>query len=87
VLTHLDKSMDYATLSGEVPPHVLVGYDGLEIIGVIDLGYANLPVSRGLLSGAQLARVCGSAEAGHGRQAEAQDGGDMVDDHLPDFRC
>jgi phosphoribosyl 1,2-cyclic phosphate phosphodiesterase len=31
VLTHLDKSMDYATLSGEVPPHVLVGYDGLEI--------------------------------------------------------
>lgn len=32
VLTHLDKSMDYATLSGEVPPHVLVGYDGMELV-------------------------------------------------------
>lgn len=32
ILTHLDKSMDYATLSGEVPPHVLVGYDGLELV-------------------------------------------------------
>lgn len=32
VLTHLDKSMDYVTLSGEVPPHVLVGYDGLELV-------------------------------------------------------
>lgn len=31
VLTHLDKSMDYATLSAEVPPHVSVGYDGLEV--------------------------------------------------------
>ncbi len=31
VLTHLDKSMDYATLCGEVPAHVLVGYDGLTI--------------------------------------------------------
>ena len=31
VLTHLDKSMDYATLSAEIPPGVLVGYDGLEI--------------------------------------------------------
>ena len=31
ILTHLDKSMDYASLSGEVPPHVLVGYDGMEI--------------------------------------------------------
>jgi phosphoribosyl 1,2-cyclic phosphate phosphodiesterase len=31
VLTHLDKSMDYATLSRELPPHVLVGYDGLEL--------------------------------------------------------
>lgn len=31
VLTHLDKSMDYATLSMEVPPNVLVGYDGLEL--------------------------------------------------------
>ncbi|MFC0589173.1 MBL fold metallo-hydrolase [Novosphingobium aquiterrae] len=29
VLTHLDKSMDFATVSAEVPPHVLVGYDGL----------------------------------------------------------
>jgi phosphoribosyl 1,2-cyclic phosphate phosphodiesterase len=31
VLTHLDKSLDYLTLSGEVPPHVLVGFDGLEL--------------------------------------------------------
>ncbi len=31
VLTHLDKSMDYASLSAEVPPHVLVGYDGMEL--------------------------------------------------------
>ena len=31
VLTHLDKSMDYVTLSAEVPPGVLVGYDGLEV--------------------------------------------------------
>jgi phosphoribosyl 1,2-cyclic phosphate phosphodiesterase len=31
VLTHLDKSMDYATLSAEVPAHVVVGFDGLEI--------------------------------------------------------
>ncbi len=31
VLTHLDKSMDYRTLCGEVPAHVLVGYDGLEV--------------------------------------------------------
>ena len=29
VLTHLDKSMDYATLSAEVPAGVLVGYDGM----------------------------------------------------------
>ncbi|MEW9853849.1 MBL fold metallo-hydrolase [Novosphingobium sp. M1R2S20] len=29
VLTHLDKSMDYASLSDEVPAHVLVGFDGL----------------------------------------------------------
>jgi phosphoribosyl 1,2-cyclic phosphate phosphodiesterase len=34
VLTHLDKSMDYATLTAETPANVLVGYDGLEI----DLG-------------------------------------------------
>jgi len=32
VLTHLDKSMDYATLSNEVPAHVVVGYDGLELM-------------------------------------------------------
>jgi len=31
VLTHLDKSMDYATLASEVPAHVIVGYDGLEL--------------------------------------------------------
>ena len=31
VLTHLDKSMDYATLSAEVPDHVLVGFDGMEL--------------------------------------------------------
>ncbi len=29
VLTHLDKSLDYRTLSNEVPDNVLVGYDGL----------------------------------------------------------
>jgi phosphoribosyl 1,2-cyclic phosphate phosphodiesterase len=32
VLTHLDKSMDYATLSAEVPSHVLVGFDGMELV-------------------------------------------------------
>ncbi|QSB43829.1 MBL fold metallo-hydrolase [Tsuneonella flava] len=32
VLTHLDKSMDYATLCAEVPANVTVGYDGLEIV-------------------------------------------------------
>lgn len=31
VLTHMDKSMDYATLSGELPAHIVVGYDGLEL--------------------------------------------------------
>ena len=31
VLTHLDKSLDYATLSAEMPQHVLVGFDGLEL--------------------------------------------------------
>lgn len=31
VLSHLDKSMDYATLSAEMPDGVVVGYDGLEI--------------------------------------------------------
>jgi len=34
VLTHLDKSMDYATLSAETPANVLVGFDGMQI----DLG-------------------------------------------------
>jgi phosphoribosyl 1,2-cyclic phosphate phosphodiesterase len=29
VLTHLDKSMDFKTLSDEVPGNVLVGYDGM----------------------------------------------------------
>jgi phosphoribosyl 1,2-cyclic phosphate phosphodiesterase len=32
VLIHLDKSMDYATLSSEVPAHVSVGYDGMELM-------------------------------------------------------
>lgn len=31
ILTHLDKSMDYQTLAHQVPPHVLVGYDGMEM--------------------------------------------------------
>lgn len=31
VLTHLDFSMDYASLSREVPAGVVVGFDGLEI--------------------------------------------------------
>jgi phosphoribosyl 1,2-cyclic phosphate phosphodiesterase len=32
VLTHLDKSMDYEAVSAEIPRHVLVGYDGLEML-------------------------------------------------------
>ncbi len=32
VLTHLDKSMDYATLRAELPAGVEPGYDGLEIV-------------------------------------------------------
>nr|WP_202131712.1 MBL fold metallo-hydrolase [Aurantiacibacter rhizosphaerae] len=32
VLSHLDKSMDYATLSAEVPDNVLVGFDGMELV-------------------------------------------------------
>lgn len=32
VLTHLDYTMDYATLSAEVPHGVLVGYDGMELV-------------------------------------------------------
>ncbi|WP_370188214.1 MBL fold metallo-hydrolase [Qipengyuania sp.] len=31
VLTHLDKSMDYRSLRAEVPDHIEVGYDGLEM--------------------------------------------------------
>jgi len=31
VLTHLDKSMDYVSLLTEVPPNVIVGYDGLVV--------------------------------------------------------
>tara|TARA_B100000678_G_scaffold247759_1_gene221211 strand:+ start:684 stop:1451 length:768 start_codon:yes stop_codon:yes gene_type:complete len=31
VLTHLDKSMDYMSLCGEVPKGVVVGYDGLTV--------------------------------------------------------
>lgn len=31
VLTHLDKSMDFAALSAEVPANVCVGYDGLQL--------------------------------------------------------
>ena len=32
VLTHLDKSMDYATLSAELPPDVSVAFDGMELV-------------------------------------------------------
>jgi phosphoribosyl 1,2-cyclic phosphate phosphodiesterase len=32
VLSHLDKSMDYRSLCDEVPDHVTVGYDGLEMV-------------------------------------------------------
>ena len=32
VLTHLDKSMDYAMVSREVPEGVIVGHDGLEVV-------------------------------------------------------
>lgn len=31
VLTHLDKSMDYAAIDQETPEHVIVGYDGLAL--------------------------------------------------------
>ncbi|MXO50506.1 MBL fold metallo-hydrolase [Erythrobacter gaetbuli] len=31
VLTHLDKTMDYASLVDEVPSGIVVGYDGLEL--------------------------------------------------------
>jgi phosphoribosyl 1,2-cyclic phosphate phosphodiesterase len=32
VLTHLDYTMDYAQLSAEVPPGVVVGYDAMELV-------------------------------------------------------
>jgi phosphoribosyl 1,2-cyclic phosphate phosphodiesterase len=32
VLTHLDKSMDYASLQSEVPENVIVGFDGFEMV-------------------------------------------------------
>jgi len=32
VLSHLDKSMDYAAIDAETPEHVVVGHDGLEIV-------------------------------------------------------
>ena len=32
VLTHLDKTMDYATLRAEMPDDILVGYDGLNVM-------------------------------------------------------
>ncbi|WP_427966882.1 MBL fold metallo-hydrolase [Altererythrobacter sp.] len=32
VLSHLDKSMDYATVDAETPDNVIVGYDGLEFV-------------------------------------------------------
>ncbi len=31
VLVHMDQSMDFATLSAELPPGVEPGHDGLEI--------------------------------------------------------
>lgn len=31
ILTHLDKSMDYRTVSAEVPENVLVGFDGMVV--------------------------------------------------------
>lgn len=31
VLTHLDKSMDYASVMAETPDHVIVGFDGLTL--------------------------------------------------------
>ena len=31
ILTHLDKSMDYAALSREIPGHVSVGFDGMVV--------------------------------------------------------
>ena len=32
VLTHMDQSMDYETLAGELPPNVVPGYDGMVVV-------------------------------------------------------
>jgi phosphoribosyl 1,2-cyclic phosphate phosphodiesterase len=32
ILTHMDNSMDYRSLLGQLPPHVEPGYDGMEIV-------------------------------------------------------
>ncbi len=32
ILTHMDHSMDYRSLSAELPPGVEPGYDGMEIL-------------------------------------------------------
>lgn len=32
ILTHMDNSMDYASLRRQLPPHIEPGYDGMEII-------------------------------------------------------
>lgn len=32
VLCHMDQTMDYATLAAELPPAILPGYDGMELI-------------------------------------------------------
>ncbi|WP_347303920.1 MBL fold metallo-hydrolase [Croceibacterium sp. TMG7-5b_MA50] len=32
ILTHMDKSMDYRTISAEVPDGVQVGYDGMQVV-------------------------------------------------------
>ena len=36
ILTHMDNSMDYATLVAELPDGVEPGYDGMEIDAVSD---------------------------------------------------
>lgn len=32
ILTHMDQSMDYSSLVGELPPGIEPGYDGLEVV-------------------------------------------------------
>jgi phosphoribosyl 1,2-cyclic phosphate phosphodiesterase len=32
ILTHMDQSMDYASLAAELPSGVEPGYDGLEVV-------------------------------------------------------